>query len=158
MVKGLFLNDDKKMLRNLFEQYIQGTQKEAIVPDKTIFFCYLTNKVSGVLKMPGATVYVKTISLKHMYDKRPAEEFDFIIDNLHEVVMYPDCIYKNKSPKRGSFCFTKKIQGEKYLCSLEITEKSKREITIVTAFRVRKDSYLNSYELWWSWRGDNPSS
>ena len=42
---------------------------------------------------------------KYLYDKKPAEEFDFIIDNLHQIVIYPDNIYKNKRPQTGRFLF-----------------------------------------------------
>ncbi len=148
----------REVLRSLFEKYVKGTRSEAVITDKTVFFCHLTNEVSKVLDVAESSVYARTIPLKHMYDKRPAEEFDFIVDHIHKVVKYPDDIYKNKSPKRGTFCFVKSIQDEKYLCSLEIMEKNEGKIMIVTAFRIRKDNYLDSYDLLWSWRGDNPSS
>ena len=148
----------REVLRNLFEQYVKGTQNGAVVIDKTVFFCHLTNQVNKVLGIKESVVYVRTIPIKHIYDKRPAEEFDFIVDYIHKVVKYPDHIYKNKSPKRGTFCFVKSIQDEKYLCSLEIIEENERKIMIVTAFRIRKDNYLDSYDLLWSWRNGESSS
>lgn len=98
-----------------------------------------------------------------MYDKKPAEEFIFLVDNIHKIVKYPDDIYENKPGKRGAFCFVKKLKGEKYICCLEIVDtliddEITAEIHLVTAFRVRKDSYLDSYKLLWSWKGDKPSS
>lgn len=93
--------------------------------------------------------------MKHLYDKKPAEEYDFLVCNIYKIVKYPDRIYKNKDPKRGDLCFLKKLKGYNYLCSLEVADD---ELTVITAFRVRKESYLNNYELLWSWRGDIPSS
>ena len=42
-------------------------------------------------------VYLNTRVLKHLYDKRPAEEFDLMIETLIDVVKYPNKIYKNKN-------------------------------------------------------------
>ena len=131
-----------------------GTPAKAIVADVTVFLCHLTNYVSSTLKST-TKVYVNTRVVKHLYDKKPAEEFDFVVRHMHRIVKYPDCVYKNKDPKRGNFCFLKKIKGNDYLCSLEVSEE---EIFVVTAFRMRKANYINEYELLGSWKGDIPSS
>jgi hypothetical protein len=78
-----------------------------------------------------------------------------VINNSHKTVKYPDEIYKNKNPKRGDYCFIKKIKEKKYLSSLEISNDG---ISVVTVFRLNKESYLNDYELLWSWRDGEPSS
>ncbi|MBP9817783.1 hypothetical protein KBC75_03470 [Candidatus Shapirobacteria bacterium] len=100
-----------------------------------------------------------------MYDKKPAEEFDFLLRNVVHLVKYPDSIYKNRSGKKGNYVFTKIIQEVMYLCSLETCESNFDEGQdetnfIVTAFRLRvgKESYLDKYRLLWSWKGDLPSS
>ena len=93
--------------------------------------------------------------IKHLYDKKPAEEFDFIIDNLHKIIKYPNYIYKNKKEKRGDWCFVKKIKNELYISSLEREEEI---LEIVTVFRIRKEKYLKNFKLLWSWENDRSPS
>jgi len=144
-----------KPLKNLHERYIKRTPHNAIVVQKEILLCHLTNAVRRVCNLSCNSVYVSTRMLKHLYDGKPAEQYDFIIYNLHTIVKYPDHIYKNKDGKRGDLILVKVLKNKKCLCSIE--DKNKK-IEIATAFRV-KDSYLNNYELLWSWRDDkNPSS
>ena len=138
----------------MHKQHIRGTQKQAIVADKVVFFCHLTNKVEKATELTKQ-VYLKTRVLKHLYDKRTAQEYDLIISNLHELVKFPDYVYKNKTAKRGEVCFTKIIEGRTYLCSLEQKED---QVFIVTAFKVKKESYLKDYTILWSRRSDIPSS
>jgi len=150
----------KQILRNLFDKHIKRTQEEAIIFEESVLLCHLTKIVKqfllGIDKI-DSKVYINTKVLKHLYDKKPAEEFDFIVDNLYKIIKYPDNIYKNKDNKRGSFCFIKNIKKEKYFCSIQI-EENKKELFVVTAFRIRKEAYIKNYELLWSWKGDIPSS
>lgn len=145
--------------KQLFK-YIKGTAPKAIVPDRTVLICHLSHAVMKGGDFTSQKVYINTRVLKHLYDKKPAEEFHFMLDNLHVVIKHPNKIYKNKDGKRGDYCLLKSIGSEKYICSLEVVKADGEEekLMIATAFRVRKDSYLNSYELLWSWRDDIPSS
>ena len=164
-------------LKEFFKKYIEGTPEKAIVADRKIFLCCFTNAViKGVdIDYSIKNVYVTSRCIKHLFDKKPAEEFLFIIDHLHEVVKYPDKIYKNKIEKRGKFCFIKKIGNEEYICSIEVikippavlreavfgvseygAEKEREEIQIATAFRLRDDKYLKNYTLLWDWGNGNP--
>jgi len=105
-------------------------------------------------------VYLSTRVLKHVYDKRPAEEFDFMLDTLVNVVKYPDKIYKNKNGKRGCFCFVKEVKNSTCLVSLETIFDEKKVAThceVATFFRT-DDDYLKNYELLWEWKGGIPSS
>jgi len=157
------------ILRNFFKDYIDGTSEKAIVADRKIFLCHLTQAVLSGIETDGnlSSVYVTSRSLKHLFDKKPAEEFMFLLDNLHKVVKYPDKIYKNKNAKRGSFCFVKRIGDFEYLCSLEVAilffefgaveiGDRKKEIQIATAFRLRDDKYIKNYTLLWDWGNGNP--
>jgi len=146
--------DSNNVVRDLFENHIKGTAKNAIVVDTTIFLCHLTFAVTKANNF-DSKIYLRTRVLKHVYDKRPAEEFDCIVISLKKIVRYPDNIYKNKNPKRGDYVFTKTVKGEKYLCSLEICEEG---FNIVTIFRLKKENYIESYDLLWSWRSDISSS
>jgi len=143
----------------IFYKYIENTPPKAIVTMETIYICRLT---SAVLKITGLTdfkVYLNTKVLKHLYDKRPAEEFDCIICHLHEVIKYPEKIYKNKTSKSGDYCLVKKIDDFEYFSSLQLSnEDDMVKISVVTAFRIRDEKYLKNYELLWSWKGGTPSS
>lgn len=164
-------------LKDFFKKYIKGTAEKAIVADRKMFLCCLTRAVmKGIgINYSIKNVYVSSRCVKHLFDRKPAEEFLFIINHLHEVVKYPDKIYKNKTGKRGEFCLIKKIGNEEYFCSIEIikippavfgeailgvsgfgAEKSKEEIQIATAFRLRDNKYIKKYTLLWDWGSGTP--
>ena len=140
------------LLNELNEKYIKKTEPKAIVKYRSVFLCKLTNDVMSALSLKEINaVYINTPVLKHLYDKKPAEEYQFILDYLHKIVKNPDFIYKNKNSKRGSFCLVKKIKKFYYLSSIEIKGKN---IQIVTAFRLRDKKYLRNYNFLWSWEDD----
>ena len=147
-----------KVLVELYKGYIYGTLPKAIVAGKTTFLCHLTWAVAKAIGATTMRIYVSTRMLKHLYDSRPAEEFIFIIENLHTVVKYPDQIYENKDSKRGDLCFVKELKGKRYIASMEMPKEEGKKIFVATAFRLRKENYLANYKLLWSWRDDNSSS
>lgn len=148
----------------LFKLHVEGTEAKGLVVDKTILLCNVTKAVAKACKLKSEKIYINTKVLKHLYDKKPAEEFDFIIHNLQTIAKYPDTIYKNIESKRGSFIFVKELKNDKYLCSIEIVDNFKiNEVIedanfIATSFRVRNENYLKKYELMWSWKDGRPSS
>lgn len=142
-------------LENLHEECIKGTEKESVVANKRIMLCCLTYAVRRSVDFSSNNVYISTKALKHIYDKKPAEHYDSIIRSLHDMVRFPDHIYKNKNGKRGNYCLVKGFGDKKYLCSIE--DKGIGELNIVTVFRT-DDKYLAKYELLWSWKDDAPSS
>jgi hypothetical protein len=100
-------------------------------------------------------IYINSKVIKHLYDKRPAQEFDFIIRNIVSILKYPDRIYRNKRGKRGDYCFLKIIDGVCYLCCIEICMRNDQEkirFEVVTTFIVT-EKYLSDYELLWEWKG-----
>ena len=145
----------QRVLNKFFEKYVKGTDYKATVANRRIFLCHLTNAVCrgiGVNKKIKK-VYVTSRCVKHLFDKKPAEEFLFLIDNLYKVVKYPDKIYVNKPGKRGEHCLIKRIGDVNYLCSIEIISSSEhyQEIQIATVFRLRDNNYIKKYTLLWSW-------
>lgn len=146
-------------LVRLYKLYIKNTQPKVLVVEKTIFVCNLTHAVRQACEIISPKVHINTKILKHLYDRKPAEEFDFILRNTHSIVKYPDTIYKNKHSKKGEFCFVKKLGEHVYLCSVGKSGGISEEMNfIITCFRIRDGKYLNNYELLWSWKGGNPSS
>lgn len=148
-------------LVKLYKKYIRGTAEKSFVIDVTYHFSTLTNIVSTACNFEVYNVYLTTRIMKHLYDAKPAEEFEFVLRHLGEIVKYPDHIYENRNGKRGDLGFVKEIKGVKYFCSIEKVKDVDGNVVgnyVVTAFRLRKESYLKNYRLLWSWKGDLPSS
>lgn len=151
-------------LYKLYKEHVRGTKEKEIIIDFCVHICSLTNIVAKSGNFAGKKIHIKGRSVKHLYDKKPAEEFHFVLKNLSKIVRYPDKIYENLGSKTGSLLFYKEIDNSTYLCSVEKTEEIDPDNTkdkmnyVVTCFRMRKSSYLNNYRLLWNWKGDNPSS
>lgn len=150
-----------RTIKTLHEKYIKGTKKQAIVPYLLVHIGNIAHTVKDGIQLPYTRIYISTRVIKHVYDKRPAEEFDFLIDNLHQIVKYPDRVFKNLDTKKGDYIFTKNLRNDTYLASIEIAsdlELTNTHCEVITFFRVQKISYLNNYKLLWEWKGDKPSS
>lgn len=145
----------KEILKDFFIKYIKGTSEKAIVADRKMLLCRLTIAVAEGVDIQESTrgVYITSRCLKHLFDKKPAEEFFFLIDNLHKITRYPEKIYKNRKGKRGAFCFVKRIGDSEYICSIEMV---KEEIQVATAFRLRDSNYIKNYTTLWDWGNGNP--
>jgi hypothetical protein len=147
-------------LKKFHTQYIKDTRPKALITLVEMHLCNLTTAVTGVLSSsktptPKYKVLVSSKALKHLYDKKPAEEYDYMLTHAHTFVKYPDKIYINRDGKRGDYIFIKDISGEIWLCSIE---KEKEHCYLVTCFRLHKESYLKNYKLIWSWKiGDSSS-
>ncbi|MDB4983965.1 MAG: hypothetical protein JWM20_144 [Patescibacteria group bacterium] len=149
---------DKLVAHRFFKKHVKDTERHAYVVIEEVILCSLTKAVSITIGISSSKAYLSSRAVKHVYDKRPAQEFDMLIQNLPSIVKYPDCIYKNKNAKRGSFCFVKNIRGILYLCSLEQAElEGESVLQVATFFRTTED-YLKNYELLWEWKGGTPSS
>jgi hypothetical protein len=150
----------KEKLWNIHECFIRRTKSEARILALKIRITKITRRTRRAIYSNTRRIYIRTYALKHLYDKKPAEEFDFVIDHLESIVRGPDCVYRNKTNKTGGFCITKKIDDDHYIVIIEVFERNtpKEEIQIVTAFRIRDKRYLENYELLWSWRDGAHSS
>lgn len=139
----------------LVDSFVRKSDKGGMVKFVEMHLCTLSNAVIQSIFLKSNKVYINTRTIKHIYDKRPAEEFDFLVQNIHLVLLYPNQIYKNKDGARGEYCLIKTIRGDKYLCSLQITYKENvHKNEIVTFFRTG-DSYLRNYKLLWEWKDGN---
>ena len=150
----------KETLADFFAEYIKDTQEKANVPDRKLFLCRLTMAVAKGINIEESArgVYITSRCLKHLFDKKPAEEFLFILKHLYEIVRYPDKIYLDSREKRGEFCFIKTIGNSEYFCSIEKvrTPVVVSEIQIATVFRLRDDKYIKKYTLLWDWGNGAP--
>lgn len=149
-----------KKLNYTIERYIKDTPRKGYVKDLRIKVCMLPHKLKSKTGAEDLRVYVTTKSLKHMYDIRLAQEFDFIVTNLEIVITHPHRIYKNKEGKTGNICFYAEFEKNAYFYILDIKLDG---IYIVSAYRLsevkeKRKNYLAGYKLLWSWKGDLPSS
>jgi len=148
-----------KTLRVLHQKYIKYTPQKALVKNETMFLCNLTKATMIGCQTNSQKVYITTRVVKHLYDKRSAAQYDFIIQKLHQVIKFPDDVYLNKSGKRGKLGFCKKFDEIMLFASLEENtfNDNWKELYVVTVFETDTD-YLKKCTLIWSWRGGNPSS
>lgn len=146
-------------VQHLHKTYVRGSEKRAIVQLVTVVLCHLTTAVIRGTNIPCNKVYLNTRVLKHIYDKRTAEEYDFLIHCVATVVKYPRWIYKNKDGKRGAWCFVAHVKNSLCLVSLETihTPEGALQCEVVTFFRT-DEAYLKNYELLWEWEGGTPPS
>lgn len=147
-------------LQKFHTKYIKGTIRGAFVADGEMRICNLTLTVAeiiteGQVGEEKIQVLINTRILKHLYDKKPAEEYDQILNNVRELIKRPEHIFKNRDTKRGDFVFVKSFAGEEWFCSLQHVAP---QYYLITCFRLRKRSYLNNYDLIWSWKDGDPSS
>lgn len=146
-------------LSKLFKEKIEGTKPKDPIEVVEIFLCSLTAAVRKGGSFLDDKIYITSICLKHIYDKRPASEFQLILKYLPTVIKYPDRIYENKPSKRGHICLVKEMNGIEILCTLErMLDLGGVKYQIVTSFMIRDQNYLDDYKLIWSWKGDLPSS
>jgi len=168
---------NQETLINFFNKYIKDTPEKAVVLDQKMFLCRLTVAVQKGIGLSESIrgVYVTLRCIKHLFDKKPAEEFMFLLGNLHKVVKHPNKIYENKNSKRGGYCFVKRIGDAEYFCSIGVVkipttvfgeavfgvskfgaEKEVEEIQVATAFRLRDHKYLKNYTFLLDWGNGNP--
>ena len=147
-------------IQKLFKKRVQGTVAYAIIVNETVTAGMLPAAVAEVMAESNRKIYMTSRVIKHLYDKKPAEEFDFVLINIPGIIARPDYLYRNKGDKRGQFCLMKRIEDREYFISLEVINSVYgKETQIATAFRVRSKPYLEEHDLSWSRRdGETHSS
>lgn len=140
-----------EVIRNLHEKLVKDSKPNARIDSKIVLICHTNFIVAKQLGFRETKIYMSSWSIKHLYKKRPAQEFDFLLNNIHNIVKYPDYIYKNKSNHTGNFCFVKTFNHYQYLCSVGHNRaEDNNKLIVVTAFLIKEKNYLNQYELLWS--------
>jgi len=145
-------------LERIHQKTIQYTIPNTLIKQQTLIICILTEKIANILSVQKQKIYITTKCLKHLYDKKPAAIYDFILLNLKLILKYPTYIYQNKPGKRANICFVKQIKGINFLCALEIVKRKKTKNFVVTVFPLKKEGYLKGCALIWSWKDGTPSS
>lgn len=141
----------QRALNSLFKKFVSRTKEKASIESSTILLCELSKSISNSLNI-SPKVYLTSFSLKHLYDKRTAEEFSFLLQNIIEIVKYPDRVLSNYSGKRGNIALVKNVEGNWYFVPLE-SQTTTGYLFLVTAFRVRDQRYFKHYKPIWSREG-----
>lgn len=141
-------------LEYIHRKYIRYTGEKALIQKKVFFLCSLYSSVKNECLISNKSVSLSTVMLKHLYDKKPAEEYDKILLCIKDSVRHPEEIYKNKENKTGGFCFVKSFLNQKYFTVLQESHAEQTNY-IVTSFRIRKEQYLKGYEKIWERESDN---
>ena len=144
----------KNALRKVVETYIRKTPWHGAVFNARVICGRLPQQIADIFEMSDRNIWANTRALKHIYDKRTAEEFDFICGDLSEMFHDPDAVYRNKTDKRGHFGILKRYGDLSYFVSVELmsSDLKKPVMELVTVFRTRDRRYLNDYDLLWSRR------
>lgn len=149
-----------RKLDKIVDRFIKNTPRKGYVKDLRIKICQITHKLKSRIKAKSLNVYITTKSLKHMYDQRSAQEFDFIVSNIEKVVTNPHRIYKDKEGKTGNVCIYYEKNLNYYFIVIETNTTGNY---VVSGYRLstieeKRKNYLAGYRLLWSWKGDLPSS
>lgn len=149
-----------KSLREFHERYVLGIRPgEHVVPEMHAI-SQITHEVSAVIGARATRIHIRSIALKHVYEKRNAYEYDVIIDNLDMMIRFPDFIYRNDDIKKADLLFAKDIDGALYVCLVKQNahpETGQDISVIVTAFKTTP-RYLAKFKLIQSWKDGAPSS
>ncbi len=149
-----------KTLRQFHKTYVRGVEPgEHVVPEMHVVG-QITNEVAAAITARATRIHIRSIALKHIYEKRNAYEYDVIIDNLDIIIKFPDQIYDNQDIKKAEFIFVKQIDSFLYACLIKQNahpETGQDISVVVTAFKTT-ERYLTKFELIQSWKGGNPSS
>ncbi len=140
----------RNILQQIHEEFVKNTHPGAIVNNKTIFLCHASLKALRSCGLAGSEIYMSSRALKHLYDKRPAQEYDRLLNNIPLIIKYPDLVYKNKTPHHG-FAFVKALHGYSYMCPVNYIEDNQNKLFVATAFSV-KPWYMKDFNLVWSFR------
>lgn len=126
-------------MRRLFKKHVESTTKELPIVHERSYLCNLKKKTFQASNLLSKKVYISSLTVKHLYDKRIAFEFFTIMDNIHNFLKYPDMICENKpgNKKRAEAAFIKKIDNHYFVCLLE-NDKKMGDTSVVTAHIIKQ--------------------
>lgn len=147
-------------LRSFHEKYVLGVRPGGHVIPEMYLIGHLTNEVSTVIAAQTTRIHIRSIALKHIYEKRNAYEYDVLINNISTIIKFPDSLYENDDAKKADFILVKQIDGALYACVIKQNahpETGQDVAVVITAFKTTA-RYLAKFELIQSWKGGTPSS
>jgi hypothetical protein len=149
---------------NFYHKYIEGTFFHDDVIIKRGILCKIKPSLTSIINKYktciDGSVFLNTKSLKHIYDRHIYDkcslvDFEIVLNNLTQIIKYPDQIRKNTESKRGDFLFVKNIKGRIYFVSIEVIIEGNMEVVSAS---VTREKYLKKFTLLWSWGAANSPS
>ncbi len=121
-------------LKNLHRKYIHLTNKLSKVAKRNTFL----GEVPKLKGLKSKRVYISTWCLKHLYDKRTAVEYEYIVEYLSMVLKFPDNIYTNLPNRQGDLVLHRRLKDGDYIAIVETAKKSGNTNHVLTSFRIKK--------------------
>ena len=138
-------------------RYIKGTPPQGIVFLDKLLVTSLSESIQSVLDLPTTKVYISSKVIKHIYDRRLAMHFDYILSHLEELITNPDRIYLNKKGGELEFLFVTNF-SEDTLCTVlenrkilhdnySMFENSDHEENQIKTIFYAKDKYYKNCKI-----------
>ena len=151
----------RKSILAVFKQYICGKNQKDFVKHKTFKVGILKENIFMIIPLlSNRNVYISTLSLMHIYERRGAALENVILPYFNALISFPDEVYVNKEGKnrRGDILFTKKT-GSHYLTTiLEIVIIQKQIACQVVTIFLCDENYFEDLKCLWNGRTATPSS
>ena len=151
---------DAMNIEEIFLQYIFGTPNECDIHIRDIFLCSIEPNIHATLKKEkyflNPRSYISTISVKHIYDRRPVFTTKHI-NKIEDIIRRPDFVLKDND-KKGDFIFVRKLNSNKnkfICCPIEISLRESGHLSIkcITFFPTKSKSYLQKFPTIWDREG-----
>jgi len=147
-------------IKNLFNKYVKYSAYKSDVTLSRVFVGKLRRELRDIVGEDYYIIYINSRSLKHIYDrhifdKKVPRDFYLILNNLKQILLNPDKIYKDKEGKRGNYIFVKVLVNKTYMCTIEMI--SNGDIEVVSS-SLTGNKYLSKFVLLWSWGPANSPS
>ena len=151
----------RKSILTVFKQYICGKNQKDFVKHKTFKVGVLKENIFMTIpSLSNRNVYISTLSLMHIYERRGAVLENVILPYFNALILFPDEVYVNKEGKnrRGDILFTKKIENHYLTTVLEIVTIQKQIACQVVTIFLCDENYLEDLKCLWNGRTATPSS
>ena len=151
----------RKSILAVFKQYICGKNQKDYVKHKTFKVGVLKENIFMTIpSLSNRNVYISTLSLMHIYERRGAVLENAIVPYFNALISFPDGVYVNKAGKnkRGQILFAKKIERHYLVAVLEIVSIQRRTVCQVVTILVCDYNYLRNLKCLWNGRTATPSS
>jgi len=151
----------RKNIHDIFKLYLFNKRPKDLVKQKIFKVGVLKKNIfMAIPLLSNKDVYISTLALMHIYDRRGAVLENTILPSFNALISSPDGVYLNKEGKnrRGNILFTKKIENHYLAVILEIaTIQGKTSCQIITIF-ICDHNYFEDLKCLWNGRTATPSS
>lgn len=151
----------RKNIEDIFQQYIMGKNRKDFVKNRIFKVGVLKKSLVAVISILSSRyVYISTLSLMHIYERRGAILENIILPSFNAIISFPDGVYMNKEGKnkRGQFLFAKRAENHYLAAILEIIRIQGQTSCQVVTILVCDSNYFRNLKCLWNGRTATPSS